>query len=48
MVEARISSTGDATPMPGDLVGRAGPLAVGSAGVALVIDSVTPDASVGK
>jgi len=38
-IEARVSSSGDATPSPGDLIGRAGPLPVGSTGVELVIDS---------
>jgi len=45
MIEARISSTGDATPGPGDLVGRAGPMPVGSTGVEVVIDAAIPAAS---
>ncbi len=38
MLEARISASGSALPKAGDLVGRAGPVAVGSAGVRIAID----------
>ena len=42
IVEARISKSGDATAKAGDLRGQLGPLTPGSAGLALVIDSVQP------
>ncbi|SOY62679.1 Cytochrome C-type biogenesis protein [Cupriavidus taiwanensis] len=38
MLEARISASGSALPQAGDLVGRAGPVAVGSEGVRIAID----------
>ncbi len=41
-VEARISKSGNAMPQAGDLRGQLGPLKPGSAGLALVIDSVQP------
>ena len=41
-VEARISKSGDAMAKAGDLRGQLGPLKPGSAGLALVIDSVQP------
>ena len=42
IVEARISKSGDAMAKAGDLRGQLGPLKPGSAGLALVIDSVQP------
>lgn len=39
MLEARISASGSALPKPGDLVGRTGPVAVGTEGVRIAIDS---------
>ncbi|SPA22497.1 Cytochrome C-type biogenesis protein [Cupriavidus taiwanensis] len=39
MLEARISASGSALPKPGDLVGRSGPVAVGTEGVRIAIDS---------
>ena len=39
-LEARISASGNATPQAGDLVGRAGPVAVNSTDVVIVIDSM--------
>ena len=42
IIEARISKSGDAMPKAGDLRGQLGPLKPGSAGLALVIDSVQP------
>jgi len=45
MVEVRISSTGDATPGPGDLVGRTGPVPLGSTGIEVVVDSAGPRVS---
>jgi cytochrome c-type biogenesis protein CcmH len=42
MVGARVSRSGQALPQSGDLIGQAGPVAVGTAGVALTIDSVQP------
>lgn len=38
MLEARISATGSALPKPGDLVGRTGPVAVGTEGIRIAID----------
>lgn len=37
LVGARISKSGDAMPQPGDLAGQAGPVAVGTSGVAVEI-----------
>jgi len=42
MLQARISASGQAMPQPGDLVGSAGPVAVGSRQVQLVIDGEVP------
>ncbi|MCO4864995.1 c-type cytochrome biogenesis protein CcmI [Cupriavidus sp. WGlv3] len=42
VVEARISASGNALPQSGDLVGRSGPLAVGSEGVRIAIDAAMP------
>ncbi|MBS0343281.1 MAG: c-type cytochrome biogenesis protein CcmI [Proteobacteria bacterium] len=42
MLEARISASGNAIAQPGDLVGKAGPLAVGSRAVDISIDSMLP------
>lgn len=42
MIGARISRSGNATPQSGDLQGMTGPVAVGSTGVAVVIDEVVP------
>ena len=42
IVEARVSKSGNAMPQAGDLRGQLGPLKPGSAGLALVIDSVQP------
>ncbi len=42
VVEARVSKSGNALPQAGDLRGQLGPLKPGSAGLALVIDSVQP------
>jgi len=42
MLEARISASGQAMPQPGDLVGSAGPVALGSRQVRLVIDGQVP------
>ncbi|MNS75266.1 Formate-dependent nitrite reductase complex subunit NrfG [compost metagenome] len=42
VVEARISASGSAMPQSGDLVGRSGPLAVGSEGVRIAIDAAVP------
>lgn len=42
VVGARISRSGSATPQPGDLRGESGPVAVGSGGLRLTIDSVLP------
>jgi len=42
VVEARISASGNAMPQSGDLVGRSGPMAVGSEGVRIAIDAAVP------
>lgn len=42
VVEARIAASGNALPQSGDLVGRTGPLAVGSEGVRIAIDAAVP------
>ena len=42
IVEARISHSGNATPQPGDLSGRTGPLAPGARNVKVVVDGVVP------
>jgi cytochrome c-type biogenesis protein CcmH len=42
MIGARVSSSGNAMPQSGDLQGMTGPVAVGSTGVAVVIDEVVP------
>ena len=42
IVEARVSKSGSAMSQAGDLRGQLGPLKPGSAGLALVIDSVQP------
>ncbi|GLC98096.1 c-type cytochrome biogenesis protein CcmI [Cupriavidus sp. TA19] len=42
VVEARLSASGNAMPQSGDLVGRSGPLAVGSEGVRIAIDAAVP------
>lgn len=42
MIGARISSSGNAMPQSGDLQGTTGPVAVGSEGLEVVIDSVVP------
>lgn len=42
VVEARVSKSGNAMPQAGDLRGQLGPLKPGSAGLALMIDSVQP------
>ncbi|HZV55376.1 MAG TPA: c-type cytochrome biogenesis protein CcmI [Rhodocyclaceae bacterium] len=39
-IEARVSRSGDAKPMPGDLSGRLGPLKPGAKGLKVVIDTV--------
>lgn len=41
-LEARISRSGNATPQPGDLVGRSAPVAHTAQGVTLQIDTVLP------
>ena len=40
VVEARISKSGNATPAPGDLLGKSGAIKPGANGVAIVIDDV--------
>ena len=40
VVGARISKSGDAIPQPGDLSGQAGPIALGTQGIALEINEV--------
>lgn len=40
VLEARISASGNAIAQPGDLVGRAGPVAVGSSAVEIFIESM--------
>jgi len=42
IVEARISRSGDATPRPGDLVGRSGDVKPGTKDVRIVIDQAIP------
>ena len=42
VVGARISRSGNATPQPGDLIGQSAPMAPGTQGVAITIDSVQP------
>jgi cytochrome c-type biogenesis protein CcmH len=42
VVEARISRSGDATPRPGDLVGRSGDVKPGAKDVRIVIDQAVP------
>lgn len=42
VIGARISKSANATPQAGDLEGRSGPVKVGSAGIAVVIDSIVP------
>jgi len=42
LLQARVSRSGQTLPQSGDLVGQAGPVAVGASGIALVIDSVQP------
>ncbi len=42
IVGARISSSGDATPRSGDLMGQIGPVDVGAGKLVLMIDSVVP------
>lgn len=42
MLEARISASGNAIPQPGDLVGRAGPVPLGSSAIAITIDAMLP------
>lgn len=46
-LEARVSASGKAMAQPGDLLGRAGTVAVGSTDVRIVIDSVVPDPDAG-
>ncbi|MBI5785198.1 MAG: c-type cytochrome biogenesis protein CcmI [Rhodocyclales bacterium] len=41
-IEARVSKSGDAKSMPGDLTGSAGPVKPGAKGLRLVIDKVVP------
>lgn len=43
MLEARISASGNAMPQPGDLVGQAGPVAIGSSEVAITIETMLPE-----
>lgn len=42
IVGARISRSGNATPQSGDFTGQSGPLKTGTAGIAVLIDSVQP------
>ncbi|MFS8976352.1 c-type cytochrome biogenesis protein CcmI [Cupriavidus necator] len=42
ILEARISASGRAAPQAGDLVGRTGPVAVGTEGVRIAIDGTVP------
>lgn len=42
ILEARISASGKPAPQPGDLVGRTGPVAVGTEGVRIAIDGTVP------
>lgn len=42
LLEARISASGKPAPQAGDLVGRAGPVAVGTEGVRIAIDGTVP------
>ncbi|HYP70944.1 MAG TPA: c-type cytochrome biogenesis protein CcmI, partial [Variovorax sp.] len=43
MLEARISASGNAMPQPGDLVGQAGPVPLGSSAVAITIETMVPE-----
>jgi cytochrome c-type biogenesis protein CcmH len=40
MLEARVSASGNAVSQPGDLIGRAGPVPVGSSAIELSIESM--------
>ena len=42
MLEARVSASGNAISQPGDLIGRAGPVSVGSSSIDISIDSIVP------
>ncbi|MBS0451229.1 MAG: c-type cytochrome biogenesis protein CcmI [Proteobacteria bacterium] len=44
MLEARISASGNAISQPGDLVGKAGPVPLGSSAIDISIDSMLPPA----
>lgn len=41
-LEARVTKSGQAVRQPGDLIGESGPVKIGSKGVKLVIDQVSP------
>jgi cytochrome c-type biogenesis protein CcmH len=41
-IEARISKSGNATPQPGDLVGRSVPVRPGARDVKIVVNEVLP------
>lgn len=42
MLEARVSASGNAIAQPGDLVGQAGPVPLGSSAVSITIDAMLP------